>query len=59
MTALWAASFYLLTMLVSETAAVYALSWTFTLFSGCIALTHYYFDSFLWRIRRPEVQANL
>jgi hypothetical protein len=29
-----------------------------TLFVG-IALTHYYFDSFLWRVRDPAVQGNL
>lgn len=26
---------------------------------GGVALTHYFFDSFLWRVRRPEVTANL
>jgi hypothetical protein len=26
---------------------------------GGVALTHYFFDSFLWRVRRPEVSANL
>ena len=26
---------------------------------GGIALTHYYFDSFLWRVRKPQVRENL
>ena len=26
---------------------------------GGIALTHYYFDSFLWRVRKPQVLENL
>ena len=26
---------------------------------GGVALTHYFFDSFLWRVRRPEVATNL
>jgi hypothetical protein len=29
-----------------------------TLFVG-IALTHYYFDSFLWQVRQPQVRSNL
>jgi hypothetical protein len=31
----------------------------FTSVIGALALCHYYFDSFLWRVRRPEVRANL
>lgn len=31
----------------------------FTAVIGGVALCHYYFDSFLWRVRRPEVRANV
>ena len=31
----------------------------FTSLIGALALCHYYFDSFLWRVRRPEVRASL
>lgn len=31
----------------------------FTTLIGALALCHYYFDSFLWRVRRPEVRASL
>lgn len=31
----------------------------FTTLIGGIALCHYYFDSFLWRVRQPEVRASL
>lgn len=31
----------------------------FTALFGGVALCHYYFDSFLWRARRPEVRASL
>lgn len=32
---------------------------TFTALLGGIALCHYYFDSFLWRVRRPQVRESL
>ncbi len=31
----------------------------FTAVIGSFALCHYYFDSFLWRVRRPQVRASL
>jgi len=31
----------------------------FTRAFGGLALVHYYFDSFLWKVRRVEVRANL
>jgi len=31
----------------------------FTALIGGLALCHYYFDSFLWRVRRPQVRASL
>lgn len=31
----------------------------FTRLGSAVALTHYYFDSFLWRVRREQVRVNL
>jgi hypothetical protein len=31
----------------------------FTAVIGAVALCHYYFDSFLWRVRRPQVRESL
>ena len=48
-----------LAVLANRAATNYAASGLFTTLIGGFALCHYYFDSFLWRVRRPEVRANL